>query len=355
MSRFFSDKYKSLVPYTPGEQPKDMKYIKLNTNESPFPPSKKAIEAAANAATSLQLYSDPTCSELHKKLAELYGVDTSMVLAGNGSDEVLNFAFMAFCDAAHPARFADITYGFYPVFAEINNIPYTEIPLRDDFTIDVTDYLGKNETIFIANPNAPTGIALTMLEIEAIVKSNPNSVVVIDEAYVDFGAESSVPLVKKYDNLLVTQTFSKSRSMAGARLGVAIGSAALIQDLNTIKYSTNPYNVNRMTMAAGIGVLCDEEYTKKNCKAIIENREYAMNRMRKSGFEMTPSQANFIFAKHEKVGGEEIYNDLRERGILVRHFSKGRLNEYNRITVGSYEQMKTLCDTLEKILEEDNR
>ena len=354
MSRFFSDKYKSLVPYTPGEQPRDMKYIKLNTNESPFPPSSKAIEAAAEAAKNLQLYSDPTCKELHEKLAELYGVDTSMVISGNGSDEVLNFAFMAFCDKDHPARFADITYGFYSVFAEINNVLYKEIPLKEDFTIDVTDYLGKNETIFIANPNAPTGIALTLLEIEAIVKSNPNSVVVIDEAYVDFGAESAVPLVKKYNNLLVTQTFSKSRSMAGARLGVAIGSPALIQDLNTIKYSTNPYNVNRMTMAAGIGVLSDEEYTQNNCKAIIENREYAMNRMRKSGFTMTPSLTNFIFAKHEKISGEKIYQELRKNGILVRHFSKEKLDDYNRITVGSYEQMKILCDTLEEITKKEN-
>ena len=350
MSRFFSDKYKTLVPYTPGEQPRDMKYIKLNTNESPFPPSQKAIAAAADAAKSLELYPDPTCNELHEKLATLYGVDKSQVIAGNGSDEVLNFAFMAFCDKAHPARFADITYGFYSVFAEINGVPYTEVPLRNDFTIDVADYVGKNETIFIANPNAPTGIALTSGEIETIVKSNPNSVVIIDEAYVDFGAESAVPLVNKYDNLLVTQTFSKSRSMAGARLGVAIGSAALIQDLNTIKYSTNPYNINRMTMAAGIGVLCDEEYTRANCKAVMENREYAMERMKKMGFEMTDSLTNFIFAKHAKIGGEELYKALRERGILVRHFSKPRLDAYTRITVGSAEQMKILCDILEEIL-----
>ena len=350
MSRFFSDKYKSLVPYTPGEQPKDQKYIKLNTNESPFPPSKKAAEMASEAAKMLELYPDPTCSELHGALAKLYGVDKTQVIAGNGSDEVLNFAFMAFCDSAHPARFADITYGFYSVFAEINGVPYTEVPLREDFTIDINDYIGKNETIFIANPNAPTGIALSLAQIEEIVKSNPENVVVIDEAYVDFGAESAVSLIGKYDNLLVTQTFSKSRSMAGARLGVAIGSAELINDLNTIKYSTNPYNINRMTMAAGLGVLSDEEYTAANCAKIIENREYAMRRMREMGFEMTDSLTNFIFAKHKNVGGEKLYTELRNRGILVRHFSKPRLDEYNRITVGSYEQMKTLCDTLEEIL-----
>lgn len=352
MSRFFSEKYKTLTPYTPGEQPKDMQYIKLNTNESPYPPSKKAVEKAAEAATSLQLYPDPECTELHKKLAALYGVTPRQVIAGNGSDEVLNFAFMAYCDKEHPARFADITYGFYSVFAEINGIPYTEVPLRDDFTIDVNDYIGKNETIFIANPNAPTGIALSLDDIEKILKSNPSSVVVIDEAYVDFGAESAVSLIGKYDNLLVTQTFSKSRSMAGARLGVAIGSEELIRDLNTIKYSTNPYNINRMTMAAGIGVLEDEEYTKANCQSIIETRSYTMKRMKAMGFEMTESLTNFIFAKHNKIGGEALYKALRERGILVRHFSKPKLDAYNRITVGSYEQMTVLCDTLEVILKE---
>lgn len=352
MSRFFSEKYKTLTPYTPGEQPKDMQYIKLNTNESPYPPSKKAIKRATEAAMSLQLYPDPECTELHKKLAELYSVTPRQVLAGNGSDEVLNFAFMAYCDKEHPARFADITYGFYSVFAEINGIPYTEVPLRDDFTIDINDYIGKNETIFIANPNAPTGIALSLDDIEKILKSNPNSVVVIDEAYVDFGAESAVSLISKYDNLLVTQTFSKSRSMAGARLGVAIGSEELIRDLNTIKYSTNPYNINRMTMAAGIGVLEDEEYTKANCHSIIETRSYTMKRMKAMGFEMTESLTNFIFAKHSKIGGEALYKALRERGILVRHFSKPKLDAYNRITIGSYEQMTALCDTLETILKE---
>ncbi|MBE6679021.1 MAG: histidinol-phosphate transaminase [Ruminococcaceae bacterium] len=352
MSRFFSEKYKNLTPYTPGEQPRDMKYIKLNTNESPYLPSEDAIEMAAQAARSLQLYPDPECHELHEKLASLYKVDKSMVLAGNGSDEILNFAFMAFCDKEHPARFPDITYGFYTVFAEINGIPYSELPLNEDFTINISDYTNKNETVFIANPNAPTGIALSLEEIELIVKSNPDAVVVIDEAYVDFGAESAVPLTKKYDNLLVVQTFSKSRSMAGARLGVAVGNAALIADLNTIKYSTNPYNINRMTMAAGIGTLCDEEYTQKNCASIIENREYATERMKKMGFEMTPSLANFIFAKHKKIGGEALYQALRERGILVRHFSKKRLEDYNRITVGSREQMEILCDRLEEILEE---
>ncbi len=350
MSRFFSKKYSSLVPYTPGEQPKDMQYIKLNTNESPFPPSEKAIKAASDAARTLQLYSDPECRLLTEKLAETLGVNYSEVLCTNGSDEILNFAFMAYCDESHPAAFADITYGFYPVFAQINNIPYTEIPLKSDFTIDINDYIGINKTIFIANPNAPTGIALSRDDIEKIIKSNPDSIVVIDEAYVDFGAESCIPLIHKYDNLLVTGTFSKSRSMAGARLGFGVGCASLIQDLNTIKYSTNPYNINRMTMAAGIGALEDKEYFEDNCKYIIRTREYATVELTKLGFEVLPSSTNFVFAKHPNVSGLKIYQDLKENGILVRHFTKERICEYNRITIGTKEQMDMLLSELEKIV-----
>ena len=350
MSRFFSSKYDRLVPYVPGEQPKDMKYIKLNTNESPFPPSEKAVKAAAEIANTLQLYSDPEVTPLIEKMSEVFGVEKDEVLMTNGSDEILNFAFMAYCDKDHPAAFPNITYGFYPVFCEINNLPYEEIPLRDDFTVNVDDYIGINKTIFIANPNAPTGIALPVSEIEKIVKNNPDNVVVIDEAYVDFGGESCIPLTKKYDNLLVTQTFSKSRSMAGARLGFGIGNKKLIQDLNTIKYSTNPYNINRMTMAAGVGVLCDEEYTKKNCKTIIENRAYTVEELTKIGFEILDSSSNFIFAKHPKKDGKEIYLELKARGILVRHFDKPLLCQYNRITIGTKEQMQTLIDNLKEMV-----
>lgn len=350
MSRFFSSKYEKLVPYVPGEQPKDMKYIKLNTNESPFPPSEKAIRGAAEMAESLQLYSDPEVTPLVAKMSEVFGVEKDEVLMTNGSDEILNFAFMAYCDKDHPAVFPNITYGFYPVFCEINNLPYEEIPLREDFTINVEDYIGINKTIFIANPNAPTGIALPKSEIEKIVKSNPDNVVVIDEAYVDFGGESCISLTKKYDNLLVTQTFSKSRSMAGARLGFGIGNKKLIQDLNTIKYSTNPYNINRMTMAAGVGVLCDEEYTKKNCQTIIENREFTVNELKKNGFEVLDSCANFVFAKHPNKDGKEIYLELKARGILIRHFDKPLLCQYNRITIGTKEQMQTLIDNLKEMV-----
>ncbi len=352
MSRFLSEKYSSLIPYTPGEQPKERKYIKLNTNESPFPPSKKAIEGACRAAQSLELYSDPEAKGLTEKIAELYDVTPDCVLCTNGSDEILNFAFMAFCDRQSPAVFPDITYGFYSVFAELNGVPYEEIPLCEDFSINVNDYVGINKNIFIANPNAPTGICLSLCEIERIVASNPDNVVVIDEAYVDFGAESAVGLTKRYDNLLVTQTFSKSRSMAGARLGFGIGCPSLIADLNMIKYSTNPYNVNSMTMAAGFGVLCDEEYTRKNCLSVIENREYTANELKKLGFTMTESKANFLFAKHDKIDGGEVYSKLRERGILIRHFTKPRISEYNRITVGSREEMDALIDAMTDILEE---
>ena len=236
MSRFFSPKYSNLVPYTPGEQPKNMEYIKLNTNESPFPPSKGVYEAVRCEAEKLHLYSDPQATVITEKIAKRYGVDPSQVLVTNGSDEVLNFAFMAYGDDKKEMLFPDITYGFYTVFAELNGVKYKEVPLTSDFSVDVNDYIGKNTTIVIANPNAPTGKALPLDEIEKIVKSNPDNVVVIDEAYVDFGAKSAVSLVDKYENLLVTMTFSKSRSMAGGRIGFGIGSKAIINDLNTIKY-----------------------------------------------------------------------------------------------------------------------
>jgi histidinol-phosphate aminotransferase len=352
MSRFLSGKYSSLTPYTPGEQPKERKYIKLNTNESPFPPSKKAVEASRRAAESLELYSDPEIKRLTEKIAEMCRVAPECVICTNGSDEILNFAFMAFCDREHPAVFPDITYGFYPVFAELNGVPYKEIPLREDFTVNVDDYVGINKNIFIANPNAPTGISISLDEIERIVSSNPDNIVVIDEAYVDFGGESAVALTQKYDNLLVTQTFSKSRSMAGARLGFGVACPSLIADLNTIRYSTNPYNVNSMTMAAGLGALEDEEYTRSNCRTVIENREYAAQKLKNLGFTLTDSKANFLFAKHERLDGGDLYKKLRERGILIRHFTKARVSDYNRITVGSRDEMDALISAISDILEE---
>ena len=353
MSRYFTEKLSSLTPYTPGEQPKDMQYIKLNTNESSFAPSKSVSDAVLSESQKLQLYSDPECVNVRRELARVYGVDINKVIVTNGSDEVLNFAFMAFADQKNPLVFPNITYGFYPVFAQLNGIPYTEIPLKDDFTIDINDYIGINKTVVIANPNAPTGIALTLGDIEKIVASNPNNVVIIDEAYVDFGAQSAVSLVEKYENLLVVQTFSKSRSMAGARLGFAIGCESLIADLNTIRYSTNPYNVNRMTDAAGTAALKDNNYYMENCKTIVKNREWTVNELQKLGFEVLPSKANFVFAKCDKIDGEELYLQLKNRGILIRHFNKDSICQYNRITIGAIEQMQKLIDEITLILEEN--
>ena len=350
MSKFLSEKFKALTPYTPGEQPQDMKYIKLNTNESPFAPKKNVVKAAAEAAKKLNLYSDPECKKLVSRLAETYGVKSENVIVTNGSDEVLNFAFMAFCDENTGAAAPDISYGFYPVFAAVNGIPFTKIPLKDDFTIDINDYLGLNKTIFIANPNAPTGIALTLDQIEQILENNKENIVVIDEAYVDFGASSAVKLIEKYDNLLVTMTFSKSRSLAGGRLGFGIASKEIIRDLNTIRYSTNPYNVNSMTLAAGLATLNNEKKVRKNCETIIKNREYTAKALKDLGFYLTDSKANFIFAKSDKIGGEELYLKLKARGVLVRHFNSPRIKDFVRITIGTKKQMDILIKTVEEIL-----
>ena len=351
MTRFFSSKYDRLVPYTPGEQPKDAEYVKLNTNESPFAPTEKVVAAAAREAARLHLYPAPEPKALCEKFALSVGVKPEQVIATNGSDEILNFAFAAFCDDSHPAVFPDITYGFYEVFANALGVPYETIPLRDDFTISVDDYTGVGKTVFIANPNAPTGIALPLSDIERIVASNPGNVVVIDEAYVDFGARSASSLVSKYDNLLVTQTFSKSRSMAGARLGFGIASEGLIADLNTLKYSTNPYNVNRMTQAAGAAALDEPEVFAKNCGEIIKNREYLSSSLEGLGFTLTPSSANFVFAKHGAIGGERLYKELKARGVLVRHFGGERIKDFCRITVGSRRQIDVLLEKIKEIQE----
>ncbi len=352
MSRFFSKKYEALTPYTPGEQPQDKKYIKLNTNESPFPPSPSVKKAVMEEVEKLRLYSDPECELLSAKIAERYGVKPENVILTNGSDEVLNFAFMAFSDSDNPIVFPDITYGFYSVFAELNGIPYTEISLAADFSVNADDYIGIGKNIVIANPNAPTGMTLTLSEIEEIVKSNPDNVVIIDEAYVDFGAESAVGLTGSYDNLLVTGTFSKSRSLAGARLGFGIAGSALISDLHTIRYSTNPYNINRMTMAAGYQAVCDDDYYMNNAKIIIENREYTRDRLLEMGFSVLPSSANFLFATSDKIDAQTLYLELKRRGVLVRHFTKKRIKNFNRITIGTREEMDIFLSKTAEILKE---
>ena len=302
MSRFFSLRNSALEPYVPGEQPRDQVYITLNTNESPFPPSPGAAEAAAEAAKRLQLYSDPECTLLREKFSEVFGLRTDQVLFTNGSDEALYFLFLAFCDEQHGAAFPALSYGFYPVYADLTHTPALQIPLKEDFSIDPADYAGLGRMILIANPNAPTGVALTRSQIETILRANPDNVVAVDEAYVDFGAESCLPLIDRYDNLIVIQTFSKSRSLAGARLGFAAGDPALIADLTTIKYSVNPYNINSMTMAAGIGALSDQDYTRDCCRIIRENRAWLTGELRSMGFYTTDSTTNFLFAKHERIG-----------------------------------------------------
>ena len=349
MSKFLNNRYSSLEAYTPGEQPQDMQYVKLNTNESPYPPAPEVLTALSSSdIADLRLYSDPDCAQLKTALAETYGVEKENIFVSNGSDDILNFAFMAFGE--NGAAYPDISYGFYPVFAQLHNIDSTVVPLKEDFSINPADYFGLNRLIVIANPNAPTGMTLSLSQVESILASNPDSVVVIDEAYVDFGGTSCVPLTKKYGNLLVVMTYSKSRSMAGARLGFAIGSKALIDDLDLLKYSTNPYNVNRLTLKLGKATLDAADYYREKCAAIIETRAYTTRELEKLGFEVLPSTANFIFAKKDGVDGGYIYEQLKKRGVLIRHFTKERIKDYNRITIGTKEQMDVFLEKLKEII-----
>ncbi len=353
MSKFLNQKYQSLQAYTPGEQPQDKQYIKLNTNESPYPPSQAVIDAiTSDEVKKLRLYCDPDCKKLKKSIADLYGVEPSNVFLSNGSDDILNFSFMAFASKECPAIFPEISYGFYKVYAKLHGVAFEQIPLNADFTINYNDYCNKNAFVVIANPNAPTGLALTLNQIEDIVKSNPNNVVLIDEAYVDFGAESCVELTKKYKNLLVVQTFSKSRSLAGARLGFAIADSEIIADLERIKYSTNPYNVNRLTQIAGEAAISDNAYYMQNCKEIIKTRDFTVSELKKLGFDVIDSKANFIFAKTQKIGGEQLYLKLKEKGILVRHFNTESIKEFNRITIGTPDEMRSLISAVKQIMEE---
>ena len=349
MSRFLKGQLEALEAYVPGEQPQDRKYIKLNTNESPYPPPRSVTDSLGKAEIEdLRLYSDPECKALKQKLADTYKVKCENIFISNGSDEILNFAFMAYGEKG--AVFPDITYGFYSVFADLYGIKSEIIPLNDDFTVDVAKFYEKNKLIVLANPNAPTGIALSLCEIEKIVVSNPESVVLIDEAYVDFGAESAIRLTEKYSNLLVVQTYSKSRSMAGARLGFAFADKSIISDLERIKYSTNPYNINRLTQITGAAALSNQSYFDENCRKIAQTREYVKEELKKLGFTVTDSEANFLFAKSDKIGGKELYLSLKERGVLIRHFENERIKDYNRITVGSREEMEIFLENVSEIL-----
>ncbi len=350
MSRFLNARYQALQAYTPGEQPRDMAYIKLNTNESPYPPAPSVVEAiTAEEVALLRLYSDPTGKELKEKLAQLYDVQPDMVFLSNGSDEVLNFAFMAF--GGNGVVFPDISYGFYEVFGDLYGIPYEKIPLKEDFSIDHNDYCGKGKMVVIANPNAPTGLSLSLGQVERIVASNPDHLVLVDEAYVDFGGESALPLIAKYDNLLVTRTFSKSRCLAGGRLGYAFGNPEIIADLEKIKFSTNPYNLDRLTLRLGVATVEAEDYYREACEKIQKTRAWTTAQLESLGFQVLPSLANFVFAKTDKMDGQELYLALKQRGILVRHFTNPRICQFNRITIGTPEQMQALIAAIQEILE----
>jgi len=349
MSRFLKESLQALDAYTPGEQPRDMQYIKLNTNESPYPPAPSVVAAMdAEQVELLRLYSDPTAKGLKEKLAALYAVKPENVFVSNGSDEVLNFAFMAFGEGG--VVFPEISYGFYEVFCDLYALEQEKVPLKEDFSIDYRDYCGKNRMIVIANPNAPTGMSISVSQIEEILKTNRENVVIIDEAYVDFGGETALPLLEKYDNLLITRTFSKSRCLAGGRLGYGFGSPELIADLEKIKYSTNPYNVNRLTLLLGEKTVEAESYYREKCAEIIETRRWTTEQLESLGFRVLPSQTNFVFAKTDQMDGGELYEKLKENGILVRHFSNPKISQFNRITIGTKAQMETLIATLKEVL-----
>lgn len=353
MSRFLSERLTTVTPYTPGEQPQDQQYVKLNTNESPYPPSPAVLDAVSRAEVEkLRLYSDPACAELLNTAAQHFGLKPNQIMPGNGSDENLFFALRAFCDETHPLAYADITYGCYGVWCGLMHIPSKMIPLKEDFTLDPEDYYGVDATIVLANPNAPTGLALPRSAIEGILKANPDHVVIVDEAYVDFGGESCVPLIDQYDNLLVVQTFSKSRQLAGARLGLAMGNEKLIADLNRVKFSLNPYNINRLTLKAGQAALEDTAYFDQTRNAIIETRAWTKQQLEVRGFTVLDSRSNFLFASTQHKDGGELYRKLKEKGVLVRHFDAPRIENWLRITIGTPEQMTALLKALDESLED---
>ena len=352
MSRYLSPTLQDLVPYTPGDIPRRRSVLKLNTNENPYPPPTPVIEAVRRVADRLQLYPDPNCLKLRQAAAEYYELEPDQIMAGNGSDENLFFALRAFCDAGRPLARPDVTYGCYGVWCGLMHIPQHIIPLEKDFTLDPARYYDLNETIVIANPNAPTGLALPPEAIGEIAARNPDGVVIVDEAYVDFGARSCVPLIRDHENLLVVQTFSKSRQMAGARLGFAMGNKELIADLERVRNSLNPYNVNQMTQAAGIASLQCEGYFRETCRQVIETREWATQELVRRGFVVTDSRANFLFARTPKMLSRVLFRELRQRAVLVRYFDEPRTEHWLRITVGTKEQMEILLQRLDKILKE---
>jgi len=352
MSRFLSESASSLTPYTPGEQPQDKGCIKLNTNECPYAPSLLVLQAVERfQAGELRLYPDPTASRLRDAAAEAYGLPADYIFAGGGSDEILAFAFMAFFEKGDPVLFPDVTYGFYKVYADLFGLSSIQIPLAEDFSVNLSDYTSAQGHFFLANPNAPTGIPLSPGQIEEFLRENPGRLLILDEAYVDFDPGCScVQLTKRYDNLLVVQTFSKSRALAGMRIGFAFGNPELIAALERIKYSFNPYNLVRVTIEVGIAALKDTDYTKNIAARIIRTRQETAAALAGLGFESLPSGANFLFSRIKGKDGGWLYQSLKDKGILVRHFGAPRISDFIRISVGSEKEMKALVGTLEEIL-----
>ncbi len=348
----WEENVRKVVPYVPGEQPKEKNVIKLNTNENPYPPSPKVAEAlAAFDADTLSLYPDPTVKDLVSAIAKNYGVKESQVFTGVGSDDVISLCFMTFFQGGKEILFPDVTYSFYDVWADLYQIPYKQIPLDENFHIQARDYCVENGGIIFPNPNAPTGVEESQEVIEDILAHNPDSVVIVDEAYVDFGAVSALPLLEKYDNLLIVQTFSKSRSMAGMRIGFAIGSEKMIKYLNDVKYSFNSYTMSRVAIAGGKAAIEDKAYFDQTRKQVMETREWAKEELKKLGFTFPDSKTNFLFIKHDRVPAKELFEALKADRIYVRYFAKARIDNYLRVTIGTREQMEVLLAFLKKYLE----
>ncbi|MDH1376517.1 histidinol-phosphate transaminase [Acinetobacter junii] len=352
--RFWSPEVRDLEPYVPGEQPKIQNLLKLNTNENPYPPSPKVVDAVqavlTHQADALRLYPDPDATALKQAIAKQQNVDVSQVFVGNGSDEVLAHIFKAFFIQQEPILYPDITYSFYPVYSQFFGVQTKQIPLNEKFEIDISDYEQENGGIIITNPNAPTSIALGLDKIEQLLKANPNRVIVIDEAYVDFGAESAVELISRYENLVVCQTASKSRSLAGLRVGFAIAQAHLIAALEAVKNSFNSYPIDRFAIAAAVASFEDQDYFQEQCEKVIASREKLVCNLTELGFNVLPSKANFIFATHSLHDAAQLAEKLREQGIIVRYFNKPRINQFLRITIGTDEQNQRLVDTLKKLI-----
>lgn len=352
--RFWSPEVRDLEPYVPGEQPKIQNLLKLNTNENPYPPSPKVVDAVqavlTHQADALRLYPDPDATALKQAIAKQQNVDVSQVFVGNGSDEVLAHIFKAFFIQQEPILYPDITYSFYPVYSQFFGVQTKQIPLNEKFEIDISDYEQENGGIIITNPNAPTSIALGLDKIEQLLKANPNRVIVIDEAYVDFGAESAVELISRYENLVVCQTTSKSRSLAGLRVGFAIGQAHLIAALEAVKNSFNSYPIDRFAIAAAVASFEDQDYFQEQCEKVIASREKLVANLTELGFNVLPSKANFIFATHSLHDAAQLAEKLREQGIIVRYFNKPRINQFLRITIGTDEQNQRLVDTLKMLI-----